>query len=894
MKTTARRILKGGIAALVTLTALSQNGFAQLALGTATGTYNQNFDTLITTGTAQPWANNTTLEGWYLFNSVSAPITTYSAGAGASNSGTFNSFGTGTATDRSLGGTGSGGTYFGSPATGLIAGWMAVAFTNSTLGNFNSFTLDFNGEQWRNGGNASAQTMVLEYGFGPTFNDVSWTAPGDTFDWASPVVGTTAAAVDGNVAGLVTGKGGTVSGLEWEAGSTLWIRWVERNDTGNDHGLGIDDLSLDWTTGAPNINYWDTNGATAGTGGNGSWTAVSTNWNTLADGTGAVQPLAVGAKAVFSGTAGTVTIGANAVADGQISFRSTGFVLSGGTLALGNSRIEVLNDTDTATISATLSGSVGLTKVGAGTLVLSGSNTYTGKTTVSIGTLQIATDAALGATTNELALNGGTLKTVSTMDLNADRPVTGAGSIDVAPGTSLTLNGTVTAGAIGITNTGTLIFSGSVPAVGGLTFSKSGTVSNTAGKLVITGGITTTHPDGTAIINNGVDFGNAGRTITVARGTAAVDLRFTGSLENQNTVSGGNPVATYISKLGAGVLEFAGDNSGIQGGLSIGSTAANGAPGGTVIIHNEFGLGTSQLRFNGGILNNASAGKLDFFSIGISLAAGQAPDFGATFSGQPFEFFGPVALFALSGATFQHRIVANTNVTFSGGLQGVPTTGTPGVSTGLTIAGTGRVFLTETNPIPVPLTVEGGRLYVSSNFSAAVKPAIFVNNSGELGGDQSSGQSLGDVTVQSSGVLAPGRPTDITGTLFVQNLSLQEQAIYRVDIGGTGAGDFDQVNVVGGVTLGGALSIDLATGYFPAQGETFVIVNNDLTDPVSGLFAGLAEGQHFAADGWAFRINYGAGTDGNDVVLTSVPEPGSAALLLGGLGLLSLRRRRKG
>jgi hypothetical protein len=27
-------------------------------------------------------------------------------------------------------------------------------------------------------------------------------------------------------------------------GDTLWIRWVERNDNGNDHGLAIDDFSF--------------------------------------------------------------------------------------------------------------------------------------------------------------------------------------------------------------------------------------------------------------------------------------------------------------------------------------------------------------------------------------------------------------------------------------------------------------------------------------------------------------------------------------------------------------------------------------------------------------------------------------------------------------------------
>jgi MYXO-CTERM domain-containing protein len=50
--------------------------------------------------------------------------------------------------------------------------------------------------------------------------------------------------VDGNNAGAVAGLGGTIGGLEWAAGETLWLRWVERNDAGSDHGLAIDNLSF--------------------------------------------------------------------------------------------------------------------------------------------------------------------------------------------------------------------------------------------------------------------------------------------------------------------------------------------------------------------------------------------------------------------------------------------------------------------------------------------------------------------------------------------------------------------------------------------------------------------------------------------------------------------------
>ena len=44
----------------------------------------------------------------------------------------------------------------------------------------------------------------------------------------------------------MAGLGGTVTG-SWEDGETFWIRWIERNDAGNDHGLAIDNFTLSTT-----------------------------------------------------------------------------------------------------------------------------------------------------------------------------------------------------------------------------------------------------------------------------------------------------------------------------------------------------------------------------------------------------------------------------------------------------------------------------------------------------------------------------------------------------------------------------------------------------------------------------------------------------------------------
>lgn len=226
---------------LLALGLASAQGHAALTVSSAAFTYSQTFDTLAASGAANAWVDDSTLAGWSLVNSIGASVPTY-ATDNTSNTGAFRSFGDTGSSERAFGGVASGGAYFGAPASGAVAGWIAVAFNNSTGAALAGFNVAFNGEQWRNGGNTNAQTMVLEYGYGASFGGVtSWTAPGGSFDFTSPVIGATAAAVAGNSAGLVSGLGGSIN-TPWAAGDTLWLRWVERNDAGNDHGLAIDDL----------------------------------------------------------------------------------------------------------------------------------------------------------------------------------------------------------------------------------------------------------------------------------------------------------------------------------------------------------------------------------------------------------------------------------------------------------------------------------------------------------------------------------------------------------------------------------------------------------------------------------------------------------------------------
>ena len=80
---------------------------------------------------------------------------------------------------------------------------------------------------------------------------------------------------------------------------------------------------------------------------------------------------------------------------------------------------------------------------------------------------------------------------------------------------------------------------------------------------------------------------------------------------------------------------------------------------------------------------------------------------------------------------------------------------------------------------------------------------------------------------------------------------------------------YDQVNVNGTVTLDPSASLFPNLGFTPAQGQVFVIVSNDGTDPVSGTFNGLPQGTNFNIGPYPFQISY-IGKTGNDITLTSL------------------------
>jgi hypothetical protein len=198
-----------------------------------TGTYTQNFNSLASSGSSIPWTDNVTIPGWYSSRTI------YNTGTGSSNGGALYSFGTSGSNERALGSVASG-------STGTL--YYGARFINNTGTTITSLKVTYTGEQWRNSANASAQTLNFAYLTSPepisSLTAGTWTAV-SSLDFTGPVTGGTASAIDGNAADNSTLVSFTIYGLNIAPGDELFIRWDDPDDSGSDHGLGIDDLTVE-------------------------------------------------------------------------------------------------------------------------------------------------------------------------------------------------------------------------------------------------------------------------------------------------------------------------------------------------------------------------------------------------------------------------------------------------------------------------------------------------------------------------------------------------------------------------------------------------------------------------------------------------------------------------
>ncbi|HEY1378138.1 MAG TPA: autotransporter-associated beta strand repeat-containing protein, partial [Gemmataceae bacterium] len=219
--------------------------------------------------------------------------------------------------------------------------------------------------------------------------------------------------------------------------------------------------------------------------------------------------LGVSGNASLGDPANRLTLRASNDAAGGLEFLAGGIDLPRALFLVGPNRF-VSNGSDVNTLSGPIADSPGtagaLVKAGAGTLVLSGTNTYTGGTRVDAGTLRVGADANLGAAAGPVTINTGAT-VAATGTFSASRPVqigpaSGAGvaTVDVASGATVALSGTVSdrpggSGGLLKTGPGALALTGTNTYTGGTTVNAG--VLQVGGDASLGAGPVTVGPFGT-------------------------------------------------------------------------------------------------------------------------------------------------------------------------------------------------------------------------------------------------------------------------------------------------------------------------------------------------------------------------------------------------------------
>ena len=655
----------------------------------------------------------------------------------------------------------------------------------------------------------------------------------------------------------------------------------------------------------------------------GKW--ILTNANTFAgttkvDGGTLVlkNNLAIQNSAFDTSSAGTLDL-----ADASINELTIGGLIGDGAtgkdfILPANVTSLTLNQSGSVSYSKNFSGGatgLTLTKSGSGTQILSGSNSYSGTTTISGGVLAIAHENALGTST---AIN---VTNVAANTLRIDVPdststTVGTGKTVTVNNSGLNFHGALQgAASINATWAGNVVIGTSNVRIGG----------GDSGTLTINGVISETTPNSNVLFSRAANsttiLGNVntyigdtqlfmnGSTVTLKMGIA-------------NAISSSSRVTVSSSTTGTGFFDLNGFNQNVR--------ALADTVGGDLVVTNSSSSADAELKltstdaqsFNGwiqdgatrktsllitgtgsqtlsGVNTHTGGTRIDSGTLTLGHATNTLVDAGAV------EITGGTLALGTNTDTVGAVTLTNGSITGSGAgtLTGTGSnfdvrSGTIsaklGGLVGLDKTTSGTVTISSDNSTggyTGATTVSAGTLIVDGNISTS--SLTTVNGTGILSGSG----TLGSVTIAATGTHSPGNSPGIVNTGdYTMEGSLNIEAIGNT----AGIGGHDQVNVTGVVNLTGTLNTQFTAGTY-VNGNLLFFLLNDGTDAITGTFNNLAQGAivtNFGGFDW--QISYNANGDslgspsftgGNDVALMAIPEP-SSALLSGLASLLLLRRRR--
>ena len=612
-----------------------------------------------------------------------------------------------------------------------------------------------------------------------------------------------------------------------------------------------------------------------------------------------------GAASVTHSSSGTSTLagnntytGATAVSGGTLKLTGTGKLGTSSTYAGAISIASTAVFENAGSTGQNLTGAI----TGAGTLVNSGSgslilttasNSYAALN-ISSGRTFINTNAAALPSAATVALSGGILVLNAAATYN--QAITMSSGAGIAARATTTLTGVTLPGSGSITfnnddsTTSTLSISNTKALTGALT-------------VEVGGGRVTTNPIG-AVTLSGILSGGGGSLVKTGAGQL--------TLQGANTFDGGVTIknGTLESKttqttLGTGTVTMGGTGSTgatyLTGQNNSNAFVIHAPDSGSVVIGTN-GAG-SGFTMSGGISLNGNL-TLQTFDNAITAVTKAASGFSGGITGTGNVLLNNLGLddntITMSTGAVNHT----GSLTLQGTATG-DTTISANIGSNVTSvtqnSATSRLILSGANTYTGATTVSAGTLAVNGTLA---NTSTTVGSGGTL---QGSGSIAGSVTVQLGGKIAAGNSIE---SLTIGALGLDFGSIFAFEINNDAA-----VGVAADLTaINGDLTLDLGHAAVLTMSElgsgSWTLGEKLTLISYSGIWNGglfnyggtLADDSTITFSGMDWSFNYNDTSAGTNytgdltgsrfVTMTAIPEP-NAAVLVGGLGMLALLRRRR-
>jgi autotransporter-associated beta strand protein len=525
-------------------------------------------------------------------------------------------------------------------------------------------------------------------------------------------------------------------------------------------------------------------------------TAASWTTSNITVNSGATLALNVGGTGEFTTANVTSILGLatsinnNGLRGGsQIAFDTTN--ATGGTF--------IIND-NIVNSSGTGNGTLGLVKLGANTLTLNGTNTYTGNTTVSAGVLSIASTSALPSWSTNGSYSVASGASLAVYNAVTDANITTMlGTTNFAAGSAIGFDtttadrtysaalGNTGQGALGLTKVG----SNTLTLTANNTYTGNTTISG--GTLQVGAGSTSGALGSGAVVNNAALVFNRSDNITVAN-----NISGTGSLaQNASSILTLNGTNTY-----SGLTNISGN-----GVIDVGTISNNAIPSGSGIL---LGSSTSNsgisgiLQGNGNLIRSLSgsvtpgSGQISGAAGGFAARGGQLTiTFGNNASTELALSTGGYAFgnnFVFGSSTADSKVLLQNNINLNSSAPRTITVNSGVGGDAATSVEFSGVIRNSASTGIAQINKNGDGMLILSNASNSFNGSVSINNGtvsvnriNSVGGGNS---VLGSAATAAEGTIALGSTTS-TGRLLYTGSGDTTDRVINLQ-GTTGGGIIDQ------------------------------------------------------------------------------------------------------